>query len=292
MLKHHIQMINRIAASLIHRLGLPFQYCGEDKTNDPDLLALAELEEKLAAVPRFTAGTVAFADWNLSYVDAPALVSCFDVAVVKRWNDFLSQRENPIILDCGANIGVTVLHYKRLYPKARIVAFEPDKEICDVLRKNLVTNGAEDVEVVEAAVWTAAGRHAFLPEGADGSRLVAQSAESEGSHGYNVQTVRLADYLKDEPVDFIKLDIEGAESNVLVDCADNLRNVERMAIEFHLMSNSPGSLAPAFEALASAGFSLSVNSYGPWVDLIHPPSNKAASDFSFDQYMLVCAWRP
>ncbi|MDT7604823.1 MAG: hypothetical protein QOF61_2820 [Acidobacteriota bacterium] len=285
-------MINRIIASLIYRLGLPFQYVAEDSLNGSDRSALAKLEKELAAVPRYTPGVVSVAGWNLFYIDAPALISCFDTIIVKRWNDFIARREDPLILDCGANIGVSVLHYKRLYPKSQIVAFEPDKEICEVLGKNLVANGIGGVEVVEAAVWTAEGQHTFLSEGADGSRLVAQPVGSDRGGEYTVRTVRLADYLDASRVDFIKLDIEGAEWQVLADCADRLRNVESMVIEFHLMNNNPPMLALAFKALSDAGFSLSINSYGPWVDLTHPPTSKPTGDLSFDQYMLVCAWRP
>lgn len=290
-------VINRITASLIHRLGLPFQYVAPNGHNEPGALALKEMKERVAGIPRGVPGEVSVGGWHLAYVDAPALVSCFEVAVVKGWNDFVARREDPLILDCGANIGVTVLHYKRTYPKARIIAFEPDKEICKVLRKNLAANSATDVEVLEAAVWTAEGQYAFVAEGADGSRLAPADAAPDavadgGLDKYLVNTVRLADYLAEGEVDFIKLDIEGAEFQVLVDCADLLRNVHSMAIEFHMMSGDARKLAAAFEALSDAGFNLSINSYGPWVDLTHLPERKPPGDLSFDQYILACAWRP
>jgi len=278
------KIVNRIAASAIYRLRLPFQFIARDS-------ALENLQQKLVNVGRHETGAVSINGWQLSYVDAPALISCYETIVVKRWNDFIARCEDPYILDCGANIGITVLQYKKLYPKARIVAFEPDKAICEVLRRNLNANGAEDVEVIEAAVWTGNGPHSFLSEGADGSRLVDKSSDSDGGTKYDVQTVRLADYLDRNHVDFIKLDIEGSESDVLLDCGDRLRNVGSMAIEFHLMSHTPGRLGSALQVLTDAGFNLSVNSYGDWIDLTHGPKSKSASDLSFDQYILVCAWR-
>ncbi|PWT94732.1 MAG: hypothetical protein C5B55_02245, partial [Blastocatellia bacterium] len=227
---------------------------------------------------------------SLEYVDAPALLAIFEDAVVKRRNDFIALREDPVILDCGANIGITVLHYKRLYPKARIVAFEPDKEICKVLRKNLIANDADNVEVVEAAVWTTTGQHSFLSEGADGSRLVEQGGRKSATNEYSVKTVRLADYLETGSVDFVKLDIEGSELEVLADCADRLANIDQMVIEFHLMNDAPQSVVQALELLSEARFNVSVNSYGPWVDLAHPV-NRADGDLTFDQYLHICAWR-
>jgi FkbM family methyltransferase len=286
-----VRMINRITASLIYRLGLPFQYVAEEKPYGDDLRALRELKDKLARLPRYTPGKICVEGLSLNYVDAPALIAIFEDTVVRRRNDFIARREDPLILDCGANIGVTVLHYKRLYPKARVVAFEPDKGICGVLRKNVLENGADNVEVVEAAIWTAAGEHTFLSEGADGSRLVERGEALYESNEYAVKTVRFADYLEVGTVDFVKLDIEGAESAVLADCANRLGNIEQMVMEFHLMNDSPQSLVQTLEMLSGAGFSLSVNSYGPWVDLAHPAASRLVGDLSFNQYLHVCAWR-
>lgn len=256
-----------------------------------DAAALKQLAKLLAGVPRYTPGQVTVGGWHFHYVDAPALLSTFDVVMVKRWNDFTSRRTDPIIYDCGANIGVTALHYKRLFPRARITVFEPDQAICAVLRRNLAANQVSDVTVVEAAVWKSNGEHAFHAEGADGSRLVTVVNPSL-DNDYAVKTVRLADYLAEGPVDFVKLDIEGAEAEVLIDCADSLGQVQSMVIEFHLMNYYPQPLAATFDVLVRAGFQVSVNSYGPWVDLAHPPAQRPAGNLGFDQYVLICAWHP
>jgi FkbM family methyltransferase len=188
-----------------------------------------------------------------------------------------------------------VLRYKQLYPKAHIIAFEPDKDICEVLRKNLAVNQIDDVEVVEAAIWTRNDRATFFAQGADGGHIVDEAAATNnGGRGvhYWIDTVRLADYLATDRVDLVKLDIEGAEADVLIDCAERLRNVENMVIEFHFMNDSPKKLPPALSALSAAGFNLSINSYGNWVDLLHPPAGRPAIDSGYDQYFLTCAWRP
>jgi len=253
-----------------------------------DTIAYWQLKKQLAGIPRFTPGRVVVPGWDLQYVDAQALLSCFDVIVVKRWNDFSSEKSDPLILDCGANIGISVLHYKRLFPHARITAFEPDHAICEVLRRNLSISHARDVTVVEAAVWTEAGMHPFLVEGADGSRLCTSLPSTSG---YMVKTVRLADYLAAEPVDFVKMDIEGAESDVILDCARQLHHVRSMIIEFHLMNNRSEKLVTTLGVLAKAGFSVAINSYGAWVDLVHKTTPRPPGSLESDQYALVAAWR-
>src|SRR2546423_3692928 len=46
---------------------------------------------------------------------------------------FDAERPDPLIIDCGANIGLSVIYFKYLYPRATIVAFEPDQKIFRVL---------------------------------------------------------------------------------------------------------------------------------------------------------------
>lgn len=254
-----------------------------------DLAEYERLARKLSGFSRYTAGRVSVAGWELEFVDAPALLSSFETIVVKRWNDFVPWSDEPFIIDCGANIGISVLHYKRLFERARIVAFEPDPRICSALRRNLRANGADDVTVIEAAVWNSNGRHAFWSEGADASRLVAPTGPDSPSTA--VDTVRLSDYLSGDSVDFVKVDIEGAEFVAVPDCADALRNVASMVIECHVRNSRPGELSTLLETLAGAEFSVSVNSYGRWVDLSHWPNDDDLSSH-YDQLLLVCAWRP
>lgn len=253
---------------------------------------------KLAGVPRYQPGFVTTGDWQLNYLDAASLLSAFDVVVVKRWNDFASNKKNPVILDGGANIGISAIHYKRLFPEAVIISFEPDPRACDCLRRNLVKNNIHDVEVVEKALWTSNGRTTFFSEGADANRVVCADEEikhltslTPAAKQFEVETVRLADYLARTKFDLVKLDIESAEAEVIVDSGDTLRNVNNLVIEFHLMNSTPRPLARTLEALADQGFHVSVCSYGPWVDLLHQTSSSPNGKVEFDQYLLLSAWR-
>ncbi len=253
----------------------------------PASAELRRLRRQLKDIPRFTPGVTTVAGWTLHYADAPSLLSGFDVQIVKKSNDFSAPRPDPLVIDCGANIGLSVLRCKQLYPQARVTAFEPDHMLCDMLRANLSGNGHGDVDVVEAAVWTDAGEHLFHPDGADGGMLI-EAAGQNASSGL-VKTVRLADYLAGEPVDFLKVDIEGAELPVLRSCCDVLGNVRQMVVEVHYRVDRPEELAEILGLLHEAAFRVSVNSYGPWVDL----GDKFQRDpvANADQYLLLCAWR-
>src|SRR5205085_2620863 len=116
----------------------------------------------------------------------------------------------PRIIDCGANIGLSSLYFKRLYPAARITAYEADPEIHGILSENLRRNGAADVESVNAAVWTQNGMINFLCEGADSGTLSELAGALNGTDR-SVPSIRLRDVLAGETVDLLKIDIEGAE---------------------------------------------------------------------------------
>ena len=259
-----------------------------------DLVTYRGLQAKLAGVPRYQPGFVTAGNWQLHYLDATSLLSAFDVIVVKRWNDFLCEKKAPVILDGGANIGISAIHYKQLFPDAVVTSFEPDPRACDVLRRNLAANNIHDVEIVEKALWTSNGRASFFSEGADANRVVGEHDASErltspSAKYCDVETVRLADYLGCTRIDLVKLDIESAEAEVIVDCGETLRNVNNLVIEFHLTNSKPHELARTLQTLSDQEFHVSVCSYGPWVDLLHQPSNTLKIEF--DQYLLLSAWR-
>ena len=263
-----------------------------------DLVTYRELQAKLAGVPRYKPGFVSAGNWQLHYLDATSLLSAFDVVVVKRWNDFPCVKKDPVILDGGANIGISAIHYKQLFPDAVITSFEPDPRACDLLRRNLAANNVHDVEVVEKALWTNNGRTSFFSEGADANRVVCEHGEIEqltsiapNGKQCNVETVRLADYLESTRFDLVKLDIESAEAEVIVDCGDTLRNVNNLVIEFHLTNSKPHDLARMLQTLADQKFHVSVCSYGPWVDLLHQTPGSSNSKIEFDQYLLISAWQ-
>jgi len=50
---------------------------------------------------------------------------------------FDAGRSNPVVLDCGSNIGLSVLYFKSIYPDATIYAFEPDNSNFEILEKIL-----------------------------------------------------------------------------------------------------------------------------------------------------------
>jgi FkbM family methyltransferase len=142
----------------------------------------------------------------------------------------------PLIIDAGANIGMAVLYFKKQFPQARILAFEPNPVAFELLARNVAANNLRDVELHQVALAPSAGE---LPLyfGAEGASLTASlQPHAGGEHTITVPTRRLADYLDPTtPADLLKLDVEGAEAAILADLsqAGLLRGIRRCIVEYH-----------------------------------------------------------
>ncbi len=169
---------------------------------------------------------------------------------------FRSATESPYILDCGANVGLSAIYFKRLFPRARVTAFEADASISKMLKSNLGAFGYDDVTVENKAVWTEDTVLNFAAVGSLGGKLVDTSGNGTGE-GLNrvaaVPAIKLARYI-DKKVDFLKIDIEGAEIKVVEDCAAQLKNVERLFVEYHSDPEQEQQLDRMLGIIRNAGF--------------------------------------
>jgi FkbM family methyltransferase len=250
----------------------------------PAAKALRHLRRCLRGFPRYQTGRVKVWGWDLQFVDAASCMSAFEIIVVRDWYNFKNTNPSPYILDCGSNIGISVLNFKRLFPDSEIVAFEPDPKICQTLRRNLEINHAANVSVVEAGLWDQAGEMIFESDGADGGRICASNNKEEKRP---ISTVRLVDYLH-KPVDLLKLDIEGSETRVLMDSAPYLERINKIIIEYHVISKAVPNLSKLLSVLEDNGFRYYINSDGSWIDFYHLP--KPINTW-LDQCLMIFAQR-
>jgi FkbM family methyltransferase len=155
---------------------------------------------------------------------------------------------NARIIDCGANIGISVLYFKSICPTAVITAFEPDKHNFELLTKNCIVNNLNHVDLIEAAVWKENTDLKFMAQGGMDSKISIGAEE-----GVVVKAQSLTRYLQ-EPVDFLKLDIEGAEFEVLKNIKDYLSNITNLFIEYHGAFTQTNELVEILDMVQKAGF--------------------------------------
>lgn len=166
-----------------------------------------------------------------------------------------------LILDCGANIGLSVLWFKQLNADAQIIAFEPDPANFLLLKKNIDSYKLENITCHHAAVWNEDTTRTFSADGG----MASSFASANSTDTIRVTCLRLKKFLQ-QPIDFLKLDIEGAEWDVLKDCAESLVSVKRIFVEYHGQFDEQEKLIQLLEILRSAGFQFYIREAAP----LHP----------------------
>lgn len=149
---------------------------------------------------------------------------------------FRARISRPFIIDCGSNIGMSMLFFKRLYPQSEILCFEPDPQTFAVLEKNVRGNSLKNVEIFNKALSDAEGSVDFYsnPENPGALTMSIYSTWNPEKITYQVHTVKLSRYIF-KTVDFLKMDIEGAEDMVIEDLAQQgkLQLIREMVMEYH-----------------------------------------------------------
>jgi FkbM family methyltransferase len=257
----------------------------------PEVAAWRRIDAMAGSVPRRTPGSVRLLEYDIEYADLLSFCPQFHEIFVQRGLTFRATGASPRILDCGANVGAASLFYKREYPGARITAYEADPSLCAMTTRNLERNGAGDVEVVHAALWTSNGQVTFRAEGSD-SGMIDGLAGVVDAKGVTVPSLRMRDILERDRIDLLKLDIEGAECAVLEDCEPVLDHVNAIVMDLHEFDPRDRQSPRVFECLTRAGFVYSVD------DLLqqHWRQPLAAADAPFPKMplvwtMTVRAWR-
>jgi len=219
------------------------------------LAQLDELQQRLLRDAPPSPGHLQWQGLSLRYTHPTVLYHQIEQIFYKRQYQ-VDLPPGPVrILDCGGNIGLSALYYKWRYPECRLTVFEADPKLADMLAENLARNGIDDVTLIRAAVAGCPGEVTFYRDGQDAGRIHRQGAVMVGQSAtaVRVPAVCLSDYL-DEAVDLLKLDVEGAELEILEESRGALARVGALALEYHGFSEEPQALHRILTLLDGAGY--------------------------------------
>lgn len=161
----------------------------------------------------------------------------------------LSPERTTRIWDLGANIGLTVARYAASFPRARISAVELDAANADLARSN-TTAFSPRCEIITGAVWVEDGTIQYvIDEGMEHGAHVttgAAGSRTRTSPAWSLNTL----FKDDERIDFIKMDIEGAEAAILKQNTEWTSKVACLKVECH----TPYTVEQATKDLEALGY--------------------------------------
>ncbi|MBT8244963.1 MAG: FkbM family methyltransferase [Winogradskyella sp.] len=156
-----------------------------------------------------------------------------------------------IIVDLGCNIGVTIGHYKNLFPNSKIIGYEMDKDNYELAKKN--TLDYSNIIIENKAIWIKEDIVKYYKDGSyDGYSLNILSKENNASVP-SISMHQLIDTHAIKKIDYLKIDIEGTEKDILSDQnLDWLDRVIELNIEMHLLQD--GEISEYISILENKGF--------------------------------------
>jgi FkbM family methyltransferase len=200
--------------------------------------------------------TVRCLDYTVRITDGPNFYMQYKDEFIHQIYHFEAQRPDPLIIDGGSNTGISILYFKRAYPHARIIGFEPDPDVFRLLQENMAHNKVENVTLINSGLSAESGTATFVADGSSGGQL------GENKNGITVRVERLSTYLA-EPVDFLKLNIEGQELPVLLEAeaSGRLINIKELVLEYHGWTSGEQRLGPLLDLLDRNGFRYLVHDF-------------------------------
>jgi len=250
---------------------------------NPEYRKWCILDAKLRNKKRFKTCKARVNGWDLTIPDSASFLYSYSEIFVDNIYKFESSVANPKILDLGANIGLSILFFKGLYPNSEITGFEPDPNIFEYLKKNIHGNGFEDVKLINKAVWKKDAVLNFHADGADGGYVV----DSKSENLVEVEAVDVRNLLRENKFDYLKMDIEGAEDEVFPACKDYLSNFKHIFIEYHSVVGKKQNLPEILDILIAEGFRVHIQS----IMYSRSPFIIKSNVSGFDNQLNIFAWK-
>jgi FkbM family methyltransferase len=169
------------------------------------------------------------------------------------YNEFLMHRQVRVVIDAGANIGLSGIVFANLFPAARIVCIEPDPINFTLLRMNIAPY--PNIVALCAGLWNSnTALRIQNPHGPTYGYRTAPAAQYSDDTIPGISVPELLKSIGDERISLLKVDIEGAESEVFAEGTTSwLAKVDAIMIELH-EHLAPGCSQSFYRALAPYSF--------------------------------------
>ena len=164
---------------------------------------------------------------NTSLITREALYPI--VADFEYYQHFYKVKSGDMVIDAGANCGHLSIFFSKLVGQSgKIFAFEPDKFNTERIQKNMALNPdlTDNIKIEDLLLWDKNEWINFYEAGTVGSSAVWMP---DTEHCVQKQAVTIDDWVKNnhiQKLNFIKMDIEGAEIEALDGCVETIKTLQ------------------------------------------------------------------
>lgn len=181
--------------------------------------------------------------------------------------DFMKRHVHPgnIVLDVGAHIGLfSIAAAKLVGATGRVYCFEPTGQTFKILKQTISINRQQNITPIKAAVGSYSGKIQFFTSmlpGDNSNSIVSYKTDRELS-GSKVDIVSVDDFMKEYKlgsVHFLKIDVEGAEFEVLqgaVSTLNKMHPVIILAIHPEAIKAKGDSLGDIYDLIEITGYTI------------------------------------
>jgi FkbM family methyltransferase len=227
----------------------------------------------------YTGQILAVDQHDLSLAPHLILKGEWEKELTQRCEMIVREMENPVIFDIGANFGWYGLTLSRFSSNSHIHFFEANPDISTLLSKTVLVNGLPlRAKINNLAVSDKSGQALYLevPKLHKGSSSVCgfnhdlseYYENKEDFSRFEVKSIKLDDYCKTHSIhaiDFMKIDVEGAEEKVIIGATDIVSKSTNLSIMLEWnIGRYTDKMTAALKCFNSCG---AINCQGDWIDL-------------------------
>lgn len=151
---------------------------------------------------------------------------------------FESDNNKPLIIDCGSNFGLSLIYFKSLFPNSIIEAYEPNPYVFNYLKDNIKENKMKNITLIPKAITSKKEikNIIYCQDNLMSSTLserIHHTLPFSKTEKLNIQTNSLRCALKGRYIDYLKMDIEGSETEAITSSKDFFLKIKQGFIEYH-----------------------------------------------------------
>jgi FkbM family methyltransferase len=145
---------------------------------------------------------------------------------------WFTPRKGDVVVDIGAHVGrYSVLSAKAVGDEGKVIAIEPDKTNYELLLTNLLLNDANNVVVLNIAAWNSESNVKLYRGAMSGLHSVRERSDLGFTYVTARPICRVLEELGVDHVEWVKVDVEGAELEVLEGLSSASSHIQNIVVE-------------------------------------------------------------